>query len=502
MFMTKYSAINIGPIIGTLGMASTPKELWAASYLFSHLMKCVYNEVKQCEHQIISPSEVDDTKLGVGLLPDRLFFKGECNFNDIRNQALAKFVKDTKIQQSVAFDYFNIMYVSADANHDSEAVKKLNNLLDCLELCNLSANANAMNAMHKYIKDNNWRLFDIAYKTDAERPKGTVAEYAASQFRNHSNWGRFVKMVNADDERDVDAYKLFGDDVKSYHKYICVVQADGDNVGKTVSHLSLVQGKVLEISQALLQFGKNANEEITTYGGLPIYAGGDDLLFLAPVVGLDGRTIFQLMDDLNNKSFKNVIDVVNGLNLYDDDNKLIRASLSFGVSITYYKYPLYEALESARHQLFDIAKKKISGKHAVAIDWRKHSGGSFSIAYSKSNEELEKAFHNVIQQSAVSDAVVSSVSHKIRSNEGLLKLWFGESDDIVRQRTLAFFKKYIEYKTEGPEYVSDDNIYKECAMNCLCELFKTESEIENLIKTMYGMMRMAKFVSGEEVRDE
>lgn len=500
--MNKYSAINIGPIIGTLGMASTPKELWAASYLFSHLMKCVYNEVKQCKYQIISPSEVDDSKLGVGLLPDRLFFKGECNFNDIRNQALAKFVIDTKIQQSVAFDYFNIMYVSVDANSDSEAVKKLNNLLDCLELCNLSANANAMNAMHKYIKDNNWRLFDIAYKTDAERPKGTVAEYAASQFRNHSNWGRFVKMVNADDERDVDAYKLFGDDVKSYHKYICVVQADGDNVGKTVSHLSLVQGKVLEISQALLQFGKNANEEITTYGGLPIYAGGDDLLFLAPVVGLDGRTIFQLMDDLNNKSFKNVIDVVNGLNLYDDDNKLIRASLSFGVSITYYKYPLYEALESARHQLFDIAKKKISGKHAVAIDWRKHSGGSFSISYSKSNEELEKAFHKVIQQSAVSDAVVSSVSHKIRSNEGLLKLWFGESDDIVLQRTLAFFKKYIEYKTEGPEYVSGDNIYKESAMNCLCELFKTESEIENLIKTMYGMIRIAKFVSGEEVRDE
>lgn len=500
--MNKYSAINIGPIIGTLGMASTPKELWAASYLFSHLMKCVYNEVKQCKYQIISPSEVDDSKLGVGLLPDRLFFKGECNFNDIRNQALAKFVIDTKIQQSVAFDYFNIMYVSVDANSDSEAVKKLNNLLDCLELCNLSANANAMNAMHKYIKDNNWRLFDIAYKTDAERPKGTVAEYAASQFRNHSNWGRFVKMVNADDERDVDAYKLFGDDVKSYHKYICVVQADGDNVGKTVSHPSLVQGKVLEISKALLQFGKNANEEITTYGGLPIYAGGDDLLFLAPVVGLDGRTIFQLMNDLNNKSFKNVIDVVNGLNLHDDDKKLIRASLSFGVSITYYKYPLYEALESARHQLFDIAKKKISGKHAVAIDWRKHSGGSFSISYSKSNEELEKAFHNVIQQSAVSDAVVSSVSHKIRSNEGLLKLWFGESDDIVRQRTLAFFKKYIEYKTEGPENVSGDNIYKESAMNCLYELFKTESEIENLIKTMYGMIRIAKFVSGEEVRDE
>lgn len=500
--MNKYSAINIGPVVSTITMGRKPRELWAASYLFSFLMECIYNEVKRCNHQIISPSEVDNSKLGVGLLPDRLFFKGESNFNDIRNKALEQFIKDTHIPQRVASDYFKIMYVSVDANSDSEAVKKLNNLLDCLELCKLDLNGQVTDSMYQYIKLDNYRLFDLAYKSESDRPKGTVAEYAASQFRNHRNWKQFVNMVNADDERDVDAYKLFGDDVKSYHKYICVVQADGDNVGKTVSHPSLVQGKVLEISQALLQFGKNANEEITTYGGLPIYAGGDDLLFLAPVVGLDGRTIFQLMNDLNNKSFKNVIDVVNGLNLHDDDNKLIRASLSFGVSVTYYKYPLYEALESARHQLFDIAKKKISGKHAVAIDWRKHSGGSFSISYSKSNEELEKAFHNVIQQSAVSDAVVSSVSHKIRSNEGLLKLWLGESDDIVRQRTLAFFKKYIEYKTEGPEYVSGDNIYKESAMNCLCELFKTESEIENLIKTMYGMIRIAKFVSGEEVRDE
>ena len=49
----KYSAINIGPIISTLGMARKPRELWAASFLFSHLMKCIYAEAEKAKAVIL-----------------------------------------------------------------------------------------------------------------------------------------------------------------------------------------------------------------------------------------------------------------------------------------------------------------------------------------------------------------------------------------------------------------------------------------------------------------
>lgn len=42
-----------------------------------------------------------------------------------------------------------------------------------------------------------------------------------------------------------------GKKLKSHHKYICIVQADGDNMGSTVSHKQLNEGKVKEISEAL-----------------------------------------------------------------------------------------------------------------------------------------------------------------------------------------------------------------------------------------------------------
>ena len=75
----KYSAINIGPIIATLGMARKPRELWAASFLFSHLMKCIYAEAEKVNAVIISPAKPEIDKNKVGIYPDRIYIKGEAD---------------------------------------------------------------------------------------------------------------------------------------------------------------------------------------------------------------------------------------------------------------------------------------------------------------------------------------------------------------------------------------------------------------------------------------
>ena len=498
----KYTAINIGPIIKTLGMARKPRELWAASYLFSYLMKCIVEATPK--DKIISPATFNkEEKNGIGLYPDRLFLKDfEVAYDNTIKPVLCKFAKDLNVNT----DYFNVMVVSGDYEKDSEAIKGLNYKLDCMELFNMATDRKFENNVRELIgKKFGSNLFEDALGT-RDFPIESLGEIAAVELCNEKGWKQFSEDIKSDDNKVSEkAYeKLPKDKLKSYHKYICVVQADGDNMGKTVSHSQLSDGKVKEISNALLEFGKNSKEKIIEFGGLPIYAGGDDLLFIVPVVGKDHSNIFQLLDKLNDESFSDVKRIVDECNLRTEDEREneIHASLSFGVSITYYKYPLYEALASARNLLFGKAKK-VDGKNAIAVDWRKHSGGAFTVQLSKSNEDLQNAFKEMIDASekSVEETVVSAVAHKIRENEGLLSLWM--SDGNTEQHNSNFFQKYLERDPNKEEDIkSASDKYKDAALSLLNELFKTETDISKLTQTMYGMLRMAKFIKGEEVKDE
>ena len=488
-----YTAINIGPIVQTLGLARKPRELWAASYLFSHLMKCIIEDLLKIvkKEDIISPAIFDaNEKNGVGLYPDRIFVRKSVSYDSIKD-GVNTFANKLKLDS----DYFNVMVVSGEYTKDAEAIKDLNYKLDCLELLNKCVGDNSVEKIRNLIVEDNWNFMNNAFDSQEEKPTGTLAEYATSELKSFGTWKVFQENIKKDNDKE--AFKTFPKDVlKSYHKYICVVQADGDNVGKTVSNEKLADGKVKEISDQLLKFGKNAKKAIDEFGGLPIYAGGDDLLFIAPVVGRDGSTILNLLDRLNDESFKCVADKVEECHL-TKDGKQIKASLSFGVSISYYKYPLYETLENARTLLFANAKKT-SDKNAVAIELRKHSGGSFYMVLSKNKQDLKEKFNAMIKASSANDSVVSAVSHKIRSNEGLLGLWVNDENDSTDNfvRNENFFKKYMEYSTTNPDP------YKKATLDLLNELCKVERDSKKLIKSLYGMLRIAKFINGEEVIDE
>lgn len=489
--MMTYTAINIGPIVQTLGMARKPRELWSASYMFSLLMKYIIKSLP--EDNIISPAIDKNKHNGIGLYPDRVFVKdAEISYDSIKAE-VNSFIEKLGLEE----DYFNIMVVSENCDNDASAIEKLNKKLDYLELYNKSVSSHSIEKINKLIQlKYKSELFLDAFDSNHFSIE-TLAEIAAVELRkdNKTQWQKFVEVLKSDDnEVSRKAYsELPKKLLKSYHKYICVVQADGDNVGKTVSHKDLKDGEVKKISECLLQFGKNAKNAIEEFGGLPIYAGGDDLLFIAPVVGKDSSNILNLLDKLNDESFKCVADKVDELKLKTDDQKDIHASLSFGVSISYNKYPLYEALENARRLLFQKAKH-IKGKNAIALELRKHSGGSFYMELSKSNKALKEKFNDLVENSNTKESVISAVSHKIRNNEGLLKLWIGSPDTATRNEN--FFKKFIEYKS------GENDLYKEKTLKLLNELCLVEHDASKLVKSMYGMLRLAKFINGEEVIDE
>ena len=483
----KYTAINIGPIISTFSMARKPRELWAASYMFSHLMKCIYIEAENKKGKVISPSKPEENISKVGIYPDRIYIKGEINADEITKNAFLQFYADLlgskpRNENNPDLEYFNIMAASCEASKESEAISILNQKLDILELHNQATDRDAAQSISDIIKKKKFSsLFQLATSKD-RFPIPELEEIAKRELSEHPE----LKM-------------------KSHHKYFCVVQADGDNVGKTVSHQDLQDGQVIAISKALVNFGKQAAEIIENFGGLPIYAGGDDLLFIAPVIGKDKTNIFNLLNKIETDAFGEVAKIVNELKLhkYKDGKKtveLIEASLSFGVSISYYKYPLYEAFESARNLLFGTAKN-IDNKKAVAWSFRKHSGGTFNAAFSLKNGSLQTAFHNLIQYTD-EDTLVSAVAHKIRQKESLVNTVMKSEKDIPydvvdgkvpeRPRLDALFDKVLEFQ--------DNDYFK--AVKTIMPILYNEVGEKHFNSTLYSLLRTAKFIKGEDLHDE
>ena len=482
--MTNYSAITIGPIGHTLSLARKPREFWAASFLFSYLMKSIMEDLKSKKITIISPAEPNpNLKLGVGLYPDRVFFEGGEDYKfDI-----ATFCGNLGI--SGAEEYFKVLVANGEYASESEAIKKLNKQLDGLELTNYAFTVEAEKEIRDLIatKACQKKLIDIAFENGM--PYESLGEICACTLKNHHRYKSFKDELLVE-RIGVSPYSFFEKElVKSYHKYFCIVQADGDNMGKTIQN-----GNVAAISTALIQYAAAAVPKISDYGAMPIYAGGEDLLFIAPVVGKDGKNIFDLIgeiDDIFAKHFEKM-----------EGNP----SLSYGISITYYKFPLYEAWKKASNLLFGKAKK-VEGKNAVAWELQKHSGSTFTGALSKSDAAYG-CFKKLLGESQP-ETVVSAVSHKLRENDMVLNII--KASDNPNERTDAFFKKIIG--------MSEAEDYKDCVRDLLKALYEV-NEIKNshhpndkdakddekkedlslLAKYIYGMLRTAKFINGEEER--
>lgn len=500
----KYTGINIGPVVSTISMGRKPREIWAASYMFSFLMECIINNIPDSVI-IVSPAKLPkNEKNGIGLYPDRVFVKGEFDVNKVIEDALADFKEVIGIDAS----YLNVMHVTIDgddSSKDKDTIKRLNLLLDRTELYNRPVDNGMRNKVLKLIRKKGEsplfyqafgsKTFDIPY----------LAEIATQKLEalNETAWKNLCNEYrgkDSDKDGDEDSFcqelkndfkKTYGEDYFSYYKYICIVQADGDNMGKIVSSISA--DNVLKVSDALLEYGVKACEKIKSYGGLPIYAGGDDLLFIAPVNGKNNN-IFGLIDEIDKLYADDVDKSIEG---FRPDN--LHTYLSYGLSISYYKYPLNEAFKDARNLLFYEAKH-IKGKNAVSWCLRKHSGSGFKGETSKNNDIYVDL--KTIMNASVEEKQISAIAHKLKNNENMLdilleKYRLDKNENELKARLENFYKKTMED--------TGNNKYTTLTRELLFKLMYTaneETKIETILENMYGMLRTAKFIKGEGDKDE
>ena len=397
----KYIALTIGPIIDTISLGRKTSEVWMASYLFSSFMK---NSIKKIEalkkSKFIIPF-VDDDILkdkddGVGMFHDRFILTTEeLTIEDIdkilleEKDAIAKMVTqsinlhDKKDKNKVDEEKVKAFFRQYLQTYLFETTEKFENaILDISEIMDsIELHTPRLESEDDYLR----RFLNRNIILDSNLAKTSFGKKPS------------FKAIDAIAAQELDEDMI----AKNAHKYIAIIYADGDNLGNYIKS----QKDITQVSKKLFDFDKEATKTIEKFGGIPIFIGGDDLIIFAPLLN-DGKTVFDLMNDLS-ADYKKA--------LQTDES-----TLSFGVSLTYYKYPLYEALGRARDALFKVAKK-YKGKNAIALSTQKHSGQSFNFCIGK-NEKTYNTFLELVSKVLKEEIELPhAIHHKLKAYEKLFQ---------------------------------------------------------------------------------
>jgi CRISPR-associated protein Cmr2 len=470
-----YVALTIGPIYKTLTLAKKTREIWGGSYFFSYFMKKIIekllkNGVK--EDDFITPS-VDESKLrlkkGVGLFADRLIFKttqDKSRFKKIIDEVLQDISKDSKDKLDYEFlkNYLQINIVCLKESSIKNPIKDISPYLDTKELFFI-AQKESSNKLLDFVKN---RLNGSFLAKDAFENKNSfesLPEIALSEISDEID----LKSLLKDDELEIYEDKDIKEKIKDkpYLKYIAIVQADGDNFSKVIEKIGSDSKKLREFSKTLFDFCIKANDIVKSFGGRMIYAGGDDLLFFAPVA--NKKVIFNILDEIE----QTLIDDLKNIGITD-------ITLSFGVSITYYKYPLTEAIENAIDLLY---RAKEEPKNQIAYKVIKHSGQVFEDVIDKNTKEVYDKFLEFIKFDESDSNFLHSIYTKIDHYRSVLEQILQKED--AKNRLKNFF----------------DNNFNEQEHRQYIEFFDNLVDFMTLskdINKIYATLRFKKFLLGDK----
>ena len=451
----KYIAITIGPIFETLSLVSKPAGLWGASYLFSYITEQLTKKIQEKQgYEILTPyfefDEVDgafyQASRGAGFYHDHIIVKngdlecigtiikkvkaelGENIYYALRYDIKNEYSEDNKEGnrgESIAEastesedkydinkvktyinDYIRI-YATEYETEESEisVINELSVLFDGMELRCQTVPVEKENYIASFLDNDKIRYSFLVERLKNKGPGDWQL------FRNTSDYGIKTLPDIARSDGDPKQWKRY-----SYYAYVI---SDGDHMGTVLSQLKSTES-VRSFSQNCLLYNTKACKCIEEYGGIVVYAGGDDLRFLVPLTKYDRdagcqKTVFDLIMEIK-ECFEDVFVVKReGVNISASP------TISFGVAITYHKYPLYETGNMAEDLLFTA---KDSGRDSLSIYVQKHSGQSakfviHNLSKSKNTNGLLSDLRDVIG-ARINNTSMNSVLSHITQYTGLL----------------------------------------------------------------------------------
>ena len=447
-----YTILSIGPIYDSFMVADNTRAIWTVSFMFSYLMKETIRELyEEYKDKFLVPNVAnegfqqyldDENYLRVGVFHDRLIIKEEKNESarDVNNafqNAVGKLadivanvfrltkekdytyvkieVKEEEVKAYIKA-YFQSYIATVDVPKGKNPILELSKYMDAIEYQPSLLPYEEKEFMFLFFRLTNLGLLQKtafgkeAFDREKERCFKSLPEIAAWELLKDdiTNWKDTLLCLTIDETKSLkdairdpnnEAKEIYEtlkdklddkDRLKPYHKYVAIVHGDGDSFGKYLERMEGDEAKIKKFTDNVFRFTTDARDAIRDYGGYPVIGSGEDLLFFAPVI--DGRkNIFTLIHAID-KIFKNIF----------KDQTL---SMSYGISISYYKFPLQESIKISQNALWSHAKttkwvnkdldlltlsekqkEKLSSKNAIHINIQKHSGQSHRLTIRKDTE--------------------------------------------------------------------------------------------------------------------
>lgn len=222
--------------------------------------------------------------------------------------------------------------------------------------------------------------------------------------------------------------------------YYALLQADGDNMGKTIDNQT-EQSQHSALSQKLSEF---ANEVKSIIGGhehegVPIYAGGDDMLAYLPL-----HTALKCIEALND-AFKQAMSDFH----YEEDQS---PTLSAGLAIAHHLTPLSDVLAQARRA--EKAAKRVEGKNGLVISLSKRGSAERAVKGKLVNllERMEQLIDFTLQK-AISHGAAYELENLQRRLD-IPEIKFETRSNMLRKEAIRILGRKRE--SEGDEKVNKE----------------------------------------------
>lgn len=483
-----YYGITIGPIVKTLCMTSTPGGLWLASYIFSYIAKDLVIQIKDNGGEILIPhyKKDDEKEEEVGSYPDHVIFSSykDMDINVYITKTkdrvtellhLALIIDEKEIKKFVD-QYINIRCIKTN---------KVENIM--IDISEILDNVEQFDT-YVYKETENYFLTLFNGKENDKN------YYVKKFFKVLNEEGYHVKPqvcnINNNIKSVEDIAKIADKKEYKISNYFAIVQADGDGMTRLFSKMGTNEKEIKKFSQECINYTTEAAKVIKEYGGVTIYAGGDDLLFLAPLVS-------------NNNMHENIFDLCTKIG---KKIKVSNATVSFGVAVNYVKFPLYESFNQARDMLVR-AKSMDKGeikKNSLAFRLTKASGLSVFLNFGNETRTLAKYNKFIKNYYTVNDDLneiknnTNSVIYLIDNYKALYDLATKKSEKVIKNFFENMYdnplqKKYNNFINEIIDlYISvkKDKINHRFISN----VYQKNNDSNSVDTELSGMLRVAKFL--------
>ena len=442
--------LSLGPIYDNLKACAKLKEMWAASYHCSMMMSKLYDKLsdKLSEKATVIIPVKKMTMAEYGLYHDRLVFHCAAEkVNELEeiwkkqwDQEAEDFVgalsglkdKVAALDQFKAFFYLKSAQIvcSKDDIDSNEACYKLltqlDHLLDVEELnldnqfmlkawsnggerCERCAQLPGLESQpvgDKYM----WLCAICLHKLKLlESNNRTDIAHELLGFRSLSHIAA-GKTWKEDEKEDEEIKNL----KHQRERYAVFIQADGDHLGKAVRKNRQAAGEALY--KFCSQIGNTIKNSI---GGATIFAGGDDLLAVMPLVKIELSQVTTFMDV--------ILKLSSDFKTHMQSKGLNDPTLSVGAHIFYFKHPMSLAREEVGRLLFVEAKSR---RNAVSLNFLKHSGARRSGTLGLEFEGEAEQYAKLLKILAVYP-FPRSWPYKVREHANTFELFSANEERVV-----------------------------------------------------------------------